>query len=343
MGLFNTNTRRRRRGFLAALAVLFGAILLGALCIGPEVLSPARLARVAMEGPGSMEHTILFRIRLPRVLLGIAVGGALSLAGVMLQGVFRNPLVEPYTLGISGGAALGVCLNVLFRFSRRFGSWTLPLAGFAGALAAITLVSLLMMRRRFSRVRDLLLVGVMISFVCSSLVMLLMAVAREDDLPGIVFWLMGSLEETHPGLIGLTGAVSLLALGIAWLFSLPLNAMALGEEEAMHLGVRVERTKRILFLLASLATGLSVSVAGVIGFVGLVVPHFMRMFVGNDHRLLLPVSWLCGAAFLVLCDTVARTAISPIELPVGVITGILGGSLFIVALSRGGTVPGGAG
>lgn len=341
MKLSEHNPRIRRGAFLCTLAVLFGAILLAALCIGPEMLSPGRLLRIVMQGPGSMEHTIVFRIRLPRVLLGIAVGGALSLAGVMLQGVFRNPLVEPYTLGISGGAALGVCLNVLLRFSQRFGSWTLPLAGFSGALVSIALVSLLMMRRKFSRVRDLLLVGVMISFVCSSLVMLIMAVARQDDLHGIVFWLMGSLEESDPRLIGLAGAVSLLSLAIAWLFSLNLNAMALGEEEAMHLGVRVEGTKRILFLLASLSTGLSVSVAGVIGFVGLVVPHFMRLFVGGDHRLLLPASWICGAAFLVLCDTLARTVISPIELPVGVITGILGGSLFIYALSAHGKTFGG--
>lgn len=336
-------SNKRARWAISVLAVvcLFAAVIVASLCVGSEILSPRRLLAVAIEGPDSIEHTILFRIRLPRVLLGIAVGGALSLAGVMLQGVFRNPLVEPYTLGISGGAALGVCLNVLLHLNRRVGSWTLPLAGFLGALVSIVLVSLLMVRRRFTRVRDLLLVGVMISFVCSSLVMLIMAIAREDDLHGIVFWLMGSLEEPNLFLIGLAAAVSVLSLAVAWVFSLNLNAMALGEEEAMHLGVRVEATKRVLFLLASLATGLSVSVAGVIGFVGLVVPHFMRIFVGGDHRVLLPVSWLCGAAFLVLCDTIARTVLSPVELPVGVITGILGGSLFIYALSAGRTAFGG--
>lgn len=317
------------------LIALFAIILLGALCAGSEVLTPHRLLSIIMNGQDSIEHTILFRIRLPRVFLGVAVGGALSLAGVMLQGIFRNPLVEPYTLGISGGAALGVCLNVLFHLSSRLGAWTLPLAGFLGALTAIVLVSLMMIRRRFSSVRDLLLVGVMISFVCSSLVMLIMAISQENDLQGIIFWLMGSLDEPNTFLIGLASAVSLLALAVSWLFSLNLNAMALGEEEAMHLGVRVERTKRVLFVLASLTTGLSVSVAGVIGFVGLVVPHFMRLYVGGDHRLLLPASWLCGAAFLVLCDTIARTVISPVELPVGVITGILGGSLFVYALSTG--------
>jgi iron complex transport system permease protein len=320
---------------LPCLAAGFVVIGLGSLCLGAECVSPRRLMAVIMAGQGTVEHTILFRIRLPRVLLGLAVGGALSLAGVMLQGIFRNPLVEPYTLGISGGAALGVCLNVLLRLSRNIGSWTMPLAGFLGALASITMVSLLMVRKRVTRVRDLLLVGVMISFVCSSLVMLIMAVSRQEDLHGIVFWLMGSLEESNLFLIGCAALVSLLSLGVSWIFSLDLNAMALGEEEAMHLGVRVETAKRVLFLLASLATGLSVSVAGVIGFVGLVVPHFMRLFVGGDHRVLLPSSWLCGAAFLVLCDTLARTVVSPIVLPVGVITGILGGSLFVYALSAG--------
>ncbi len=337
----NDTPRRRRWLSIPILLGVFAVILLLALCAGSEGFTPGRLLSVLMNGQDSIAHTILFRIRLPRVLLGIAVGGALSLAGVMLQGVFRNPLVEPYTLGISGGAALGVCLNVLFRLSATLGSWTLPLAGFLGALASITLVSMLMLRRRFSSVRDLLLVGVMISFVCSSLVMLIMAISRDEDLHGIVFWLMGSLDEPNTFLIGLAAAVSLLALAVSWLFSLNLNAMALGEEEATHLGVRVELTKRVLFLLASLATGLSVSVAGVIGFVGLVVPHFMRLYVGGDHRLLLPASWLCGAAFLVLCDTLARTVFSPVELPVGVITGILGGSLFVYALSAGRTLSGG--
>jgi len=336
--------QKRNNHRLLAIPVLIGLLAVAvviALSLGAETLAPRRMLQVLLHGRGSIDYTILTQLRLPRVLLGIAVGGALSLAGVMLQGVFRNPLVEPYTLGISGGAALGVCLNVLFRLSSRLGIWTLPLAGFLGALSAVAVVSLLMLRRRFSSVRDLLLLGVMISFVSSSLVMLIMAVSRAEDLQGIVFWLMGSLDEPNPLLIGLASVVSLLALAGSWLFSLDLNAMALGEEEAMHLGIRVERTRRILFLLASLATGLSVSVAGIIGFVGLVVPHFMRRHVGSDHRLLLPAAWLCGAAFLVLCDTIARTLLSPLELPVGVITGILGGSLFVYALCAGGNLAGG--
>ena len=332
---------RLRRWVLYGLALLgvCGAVCLIGLCVGSEFISPRRLLRILWQGSGSVDYTIVVGIRLPRVLLGMAVGGSLGLAGVMLQGIFRNPLVEPYTLGISGGAALGVCLCVLFQLVRRLGSWALPVAGFAGALTSIFLVSMLMVRGKFTRVRDLLLVGVMVSFVCSSLVMLIMAVSRTDDLHGIVFWLMGSLGESGQVLIVLACTVSLLLLVVSWVFCLDLNAMALGEEEAMHLGVSVETTKRTLFLLASVATGLSVSVAGVIGFVGLVVPHFVRLLVGSDHRILLPACWLCGAAFLVFCDSVARTVISPVELPVGVITGILGGSLFVHALGFGKAAP----
>jgi iron complex transport system permease protein len=253
----------------------------------------------------------------------------------MLQGMFRNPLVEPYTLGISGGAALGVCVTIVLGFGNRFGAWSLPLSGFAGAVLTIFVVYFLGTRRHVVNIRDLLLVGVMISFICSSLVMLAMAMSRAEDLHGIIYWVMGSLEQANISLVRLAIAVSLVSLAGSYVFCLDLNALALGEEEALHLGVNVENTKRLLFVLASITTGVSVSVAGVIGFVGLVVPHFMRLLFGNDHRILLLASWLCGAAFLVLCDTAARTVISPTELPVGVITGIVGGSVFVYALSRG--------
>ena len=272
--------------------------------------------------------------------MGFAIGGALSLAGVILQGMFRNPLVEPYTLGISGGAALGVCLNIVFHLHREVGILTIPLSGFLGAILVITLVYSLSIRKGILKIQGLLLTGVMISFISSSLIMLIMAVSRTEDLHGIVFWIMGSLEEPNWFLIKLAVLVSLLGLITSYFFCLQLNAFSLGEEEALYLGINVEKTKRMLFILASLLTGCSVSIAGVIGFVGLVVPHFVRMFVGWDHRILLISSFLCGAGFLIFCDTLARTIILPLELPVGVITGILGGSLFVYALSKKQTVLG---
>lgn len=324
------------RWVIAILAL--GGLLVGtsvfSLCVGSAGIPITKIPWVIAQGKGSIEYTILFDIRLPRILLGLAVGGALSLAGVILQGMFRNPLVEPYTLGISGGAALGVCLSIVLRLAARFGVWALPVSGFLGAGIAILTVYFLSTRKYVLNIRDLLLTGVMISFICSSLVMLIMAVSRVEDLHGIIFWIMGSLEEPNPMLIRLAILISILTLGISYLFCLDLNAMSLGEEEALHLGIDVERNKRFLFILASVATGLSVSVAGVIGFVGLVVPHFMRLFLGGDHRVILIASFLCGGVFLIFCDTLARIIIAPMELPVGVITGILGGSIFVYALSK---------
>jgi iron complex transport system permease protein len=318
---------------LALTAALLG-IGIFSLSVGPAGIPLKRVISLIAEGRGSTEYSIIFDIRLPRILLGFAIGGALSLAGVILQGMFRNPLVEPYTLGISGGAALGVCLNIVLRVYRVFGLLSLPVFGFLGALCVILLVYSLSLKKGILRMQGLLLTGVMISFISSSLIMLIMAVSRAEDLQGIIFWVMGSLQEPNWLLIKALLLVSCLSLVISYFFCLDLNALSLGEEEALHLGVNIERTKRLLFILASLLTGFSVSVAGIIGFVGLVVPHFVRMFTGGDHRILLISAYLCGGGFLIFSDTLARTIITPLELPVGVITGILGGSLFIYTLSK---------
>jgi len=277
---------------------------------------------------------ILFKIRLPRIILGFAVGGALAIAGVILQGLFRNPLVEPYTLGISGGAGVFVCLNIVFKIYQKFGVITFPISGFVGAGLVIILVYILSIKKGKLRIQGLLLTGVMISFISSSIIMLIMAITRAENLHGIVFWIMGSLEESNMFLVKMAFIVSIFGLLISYIFSLDLNAFSCGEEEAHHLGIDVEKTKRLLFILASLLTGICVSVAGIIGFVGLLVPHLMRMLVGEDHRILLLSSYLCGAGFLIFSDTLARTIISPLELPVGVITGIIGGSLFIYVLTK---------
>lgn len=320
--------------WISALSVILLGISILSLSIGSSGISFKRIISLIFEGKGTPEYSIIFDIRLPRIILGFAVGGALSLAGVILQGMFRNPLVEPYTLGISGGAALGVCLNIVLRLNSTLGILSMPISGFSGAVLVIFLVYSLSLRKGVLKIQGLLLTGVMISFISSSLIMLIMATSRTEDLHGIIFWIMGSLEEPNWLLIKVAFLVSISGLIISYLFSRDLNALSLGEEEARHLGISIEKTKRLLFILASVLTGLSVSVAGVIGFVGLVVPHFVRMFMGADHRVLLIGSFLCGASFLIFCDTIARTIISPLELPVGVITGILGGSLFVYALSK---------
>ncbi|MDI6890047.1 MAG: iron ABC transporter permease [Thermodesulfovibrionales bacterium] len=320
--------------WILGLCSLLLVTTLFALCTGSVGMSLKKILRVIFEGKGSIEYSILFDIRLPRIVLGFTIGGALSLAGVILQGMFRNPLVEPYTLGISGGAALGVSLNIVLGLNSTLGILSLPISGFLGAVLVILLVYSLSLRKGILKIQGLLLTGVMISFISSSLIMLIMAISRTEDLHGIVFWIMGSLEEPNWLLIKVAVLVSISILIISYLFSLDLNALSLGEEEAQHLGINIEKTKRLLFVLASALTGLSVSVCGIIGFVGLVVPHFVRMFVGTDHRILLIGSYLLGAAFLIFCDTLARTIISPLELPVGVITGILGGSLFVYAMTK---------
>lgn len=316
---------------LLALLLLSGAI---SLSVGAAGIWLTDIPTILLGDKSCVEYGILVGIRLPRMLLGLAMGGALGLAGTLLQGMFKNPLVEPYTLGISGGASLGVCVNILFKLYTRLGIIAYPLSGFAGASLVIFLVYGLNRRTRHIRSNRMLLTGVMISYVASSLVMLLMALAGTDDLHNIVLWIMGSLDEPDPGLIRIALAGSLLGLILSYFFCLDLNALLLGEEEAAGLGVNTARTKRGIFFIASFLTGLSVSVAGVIMFVGLIVPHFMRMIIGPDHRILLAASYLAGAIFLILCDVLARTIIAPLELPVGVITGIIGGVVFIWAISR---------
>ena len=319
---------------LLLLLVLVGVMFV-ALSIGATQVPFAITLSLILQGDdGSAYYSILFKIRLPRIIIGFAVGSALSLAGVILQGMFRNPLVEPYTLGISGGAALGVCLGIVLRINNVFGAITIPALGFLGAMAVIWLIYFLSVRKDLLHMQGILLTGVMISFICSSLFMLVMALARMEDLHGIVFWTMGSLEQSEGKLIKAIVFVSISGLFAAYAFCKDLNAFALGEEEALHLGISTQATKKILFVITSLLTGASVSVAGIVGFVGLVIPHCVRILFGSDHRILLVSAYLAGGIFLIACDTIARTLIAPMELPVGVVTGILGGTVFIYVLSR---------
>lgn len=314
------------------LIVSLVGVLLLSLSIG-EISIPFWEWKKILQDPDSMEYGILTYIRLPRALLGLAVGGALSLAGVVLQGIYRNPLVEPYTLGISGGASLGVTFAIvsgLHAVTILF----LPLAGFIGALLTIFLVYTLSLQRGYLSITRMLLIGVMISFISSSLMMFLMSVTDVENIHGIVFWIMGSLNESNTMLWVSMLILSILSLGITYLFTTPLNALRLGEEKAMHLGINANTTIRILFITTSLLTGACIAVAGVIGFVGLVIPHIVRLWVGTDYRKLLLTSYLAGSVFLILSDVVARTIIAPNELPIGVITGIIGGAAFILILVK---------
>lgn len=312
-------------------AILLGAVLLS-LTTG-EISIPLGEILPALRDPEGMEYGILSYIRIPRTVLGLAVGGSLSLSGAILQGIYRNPLVEPYTLGISGGASMGITLSIVL--GMHFVSlWFMPLMGFLGALLTIVLVYTLSLSRRGLDVNRMLLIGVMISFISSSMMMFLMSITEAENLHSIVFWTMGSLSEPNISLVwGMLG-LSLLGLVLSYLFVTPLNALRLGEEQSRYLGVDITWAVRILFLITSMLTGACIASAGVIGFVGLVIPHVVRLFMGSDYRITLLGSFLLGGSFLILSDVLSRVLIAPNELPIGVITGLIGGTLFIILLHQ---------
>ncbi len=317
---------------LVLVFLLAGSVLL-ALMAGEIDFSMPELIKFFSDKTG-IEYTILSRIRLPRIILGLSVGGALSLAGVLLQGIYRNPLVEPYTLGISGGASLAVAVTIVFGLNMSLGAYMLPVAGFIGSMVTIFFVYSLSLGKYSINVNKMLLLGVMVSFIASSAMMFLMATTTTQNLQSIIFWVMGSLDETNMMLIKIVFFTSVTGLVASYLFANSLNALRLGESNAKHLGINTGLAIRVLFIIASLMTGVSVAVAGVIGFVGLVIPHLMRMVVGSDFRVLLITSFLGGGVFVVLSDIIARIIIAPNELPIGVITGIIGGTVFIVVLSQ---------
>lgn len=304
------------------------------LSVGEMKISISDIFAILTKGDDSLEYAVLAKIRLPRILLGIAIGGSLSLAGVLLQGVYRNPLVEPYTLGISGGASLGVAIAIVFGLHSIIGSFILPLSGFLGAFGIIFIVFALSSRHGKVNIQSMLLIGVMISFIASSAMMLLMAITSSENLHGIIFWIMGSLDEPNQSLIYATLIISIISLVLSYLFVQPLNALRIGEEKAKHLGINTDITIKIIFLISSVLAGVSVAVAGVIGFVGLIIPHLVRLLFGSDYRVLLISSFLAGSVFIVLSDVIARTIISPNELPIGVISGIVGGIVFLLIMGR---------
>ncbi len=318
--------------YVLLLLVALSVVIILSLSIG-EIPIPYKRIPQILADKESMEYGVLFYIRIPRTLLGFAIGGSLSLAGAILQGIYRNPLVEPYTLGISGGASLGVTFAIVAGL-HLLNILLLPLAGFIGAFTTIFLVYTLSLKKGALSVNRMLLIGVMISFISSSLMMFLMSITATENIHGIVFWIMGSLNESNTAMIGAMVVLSIVCLLISYLFVMPLNALRLGEEKARHLGINSNATIRILFVITSVLTGACIAVGGVIGFVGLVIPHIVRLFVGSDYRIMLVSSFLSGSIFLILCDIIARTIISPNELPIGVITGIVGGVVFIILLSR---------
>lgn len=322
----------------AALALALGALLVLSIVLGVRFgsvhLTTAE-ALAALTGGGSrVSRMIVLDLRLPRTLLGALVGGGLALAGATFQALLRNPLAEPYILGISGGASVGAVL-VLALGLATVGSWMLPVAAFAGALLAIALVfRVASASGRGMDVRVLLLAGVVVAAFFSACIAFILSISEARTVQSAVLWIMGSLAGADWQSVTLAAAYTLPAGLLLLALARPLNLMAIGEETASYLGADVRRVKLVAFAVASLITAAGVAVAGVIGFVGLVVPHAVRLLTGTDHRALLPLSFLAGAVFLSLADLAARLVLAPAETPVGVITAFVGVPIFLVLLRR---------
>jgi iron complex transport system permease protein len=315
---------------LCLLAFAFGALMIGTA----EVSWSKFIALVTGTLPaGDPVRVILVKIRLPRVLLAGLVGFSLSMGGVVFQALLRNPLADPFILGVSSGAAFGAILGIFLGFSFTLG---IPSMAFAGALFTIYLVLAIGSRRMGVESSSLLLTGVIINAFFTAIIMFFISAAADSRLHAMLYWLYGDLSQTRIFPLAILAPVLALAFAVLFGYAKHLNLLTAGEDTAFQLGVDVERTKRFCLLIVSLMIGLTVSFSGLIGFVGLILPHLARMAFGADHRLLLPTASLGGAIFLIAADTLARTIISPSELPVGVITAFLGAPFFIYLLkSRG--------
>jgi len=323
------------------LTVILGLTVVLATTLGAARISPLVVLKILMAKLPLInnlviptwsigEATIILQIRLPRIILGMLVGVALGVAGTAMQGLFKNPMADPYIMGISSGAALGAIFTIVFGLTI-FGMYTIPLIAFVGAAAAIFLVYNIASVRGKLPVSTLLLAGIAVTLFLSAIISFLMYTAGEQ-LHGIVFWLMGGLWGRNWNHVMMAFPFICFGSILIYIFARDLNVILLGEEPAQHLGIEVETLKKIIILSTSLITAAAVSVSGIIGFVGLVIPHIMRILVGPDHRILLPSSALVGGIFLIWADTLARTIIAPTEIPVGIITALFGAPFFIYLL-----------
>ncbi|MBN1912973.1 MAG: iron ABC transporter permease [Candidatus Omnitrophica bacterium] len=277
-----------------------------------------------------IENRQILYLRLSRVFLGIVAGAGLAVAGVLFQGILRNPLAEPYVLGVSSGAGLGAVLAICFGLSAVF----LPFCAFLGA--GLTMIAVYNLAKINGRVfsHGLLLSGVVVSAIFSSLLLFFVSISPNEAMHSITWWLLGSLQVFDFKLSVTCAMMVTCGISVAFYFARDLNAISLGEEEALHLGVDSESVSKILFTVASLVTGSIVCVCGIIGFVGLIIPHAIRLVLGSDHKVVLPASAISAAVFLILADTLSRVLMAPVEIPIGVITALLGGPVFIFLLRK---------
>lgn len=336
------------RLLLALGVLLLLAALLAGVLLGPARVTPAGLLATLADWLGWMplpaeharEAAILGVVRAPRVLLAAMLGAGLAVAGAVMQGLFRNPLADPGLIGVSSGAALAAVAAIVVGpglFGGRAGAlglWLLPMAAFVGGLAATLIITRLATREGVTGVATLLLAGVAVNALCGALTGLLIFMADDRQVRDITFWTLGSLSGTRWAQLPVAAVLVLLPSLLMLPLARALNALTLGEREAFHLGLRVERAKRVALALAAIAVSAGVALAGLIGFVGLVVPHLVRLMVGADHRLVLPGAALLGGSLMVLADLAARSLASPAELPVGVVTALIGAPFFLALLRR---------
>ena len=342
------NTLQRRSVVLPLLAIALSIVVLLGVGIGAVAISPLEVMAILLAEIGietgidfeARQQAVLMVIRLPRVVMGILIGASLAVSGAAIQGLFRNPLADPGLIGISSGAALAAALmivlgsTVLSGIVTLFGDFALPLAAFTGGVLTTLLIYKLSSVGGRTRVATMLLAGIAINAIAGAGIGMMVFIANDDQLRDITFWSLGSLGRASWDTVRIMLPFLLVALLPLPFLARSLNALLLGEAEAGHLGINVERVKTVVIIMAALAVGAGVAVAGIIGFVGLVVPHLMRLFAGPDHRLVLPGSVLLGAILLVGADLLARTIAVPAEVPIGIVTALVGGPFFLYLLLR---------
>ncbi|MDQ2975738.1 MAG: iron ABC transporter permease [Acidobacteriota bacterium] len=330
-------TLRKTLVVCGALSIMLVFIVLVAATLGSERIPVVDTLRALFTGGANSgaltatQRAILFDIRLPRILLAATVGASLAAAGASYQALLRNALAEPFLLGISNGAAVGTMVALVF-----FGAndWTRPVMAFAGALGATFVVYRLARGRAGASPERLILAGVIVMTFQSSLIVFITTLMDATRIRSFTFWLLGDLSQATSGSLWIAVVATIAGVASLTFKARPLNLLMLGERDAFDLGVEVERVRLQVFLAASLLVGVSVALSGSVGYVGLVVPHLVRMSMSGDNRLTIPASALAGASFVVVADTLARTVIAPRELPVGAITALIGAPLFIYLLKR---------
>ena len=327
-----TGLVRRMISITLLLVVVLIVVMVMGLAAGSAGFGLSALFQSLVGEPeNNLLNDIIWRLRLPRVLLAMLLGATLSLGGMVFQALLRNPLAEPYILGISGGSAIGAIIGILLGLARFPGVW---LTAFLGSLGTLALLYVMASGRTMLRTNTLLLSGVMVNAFCSAVIMFLVSMAQDSRLHNIIFWLMGDLAAANTADVVALAATVLPCFAVIFARSHAMNLLTMGNDLASSMGINIKATTTLLLVVTSLMVSATVSYCGLVGFVGLVMPHLLRLVLGPDHRILAPASILGGAAFMVLCDTLARILPDQGEMPVGVVTAMIGAPLFVYLLKK---------